>query len=214
MADVTAFGTIFTAFGCKLNYDSANVRLEVISSPKSRISDRAISDILSFDDTTNYIDGAAALVIAETIDGERNPIKERVRTNVLEGLGITHNGKYIYQVLSLQKNNRAWHFSDVPNACSNFYDTCTHRGVNPDPERKGKRSNRKPEEYHTLDGHGNVRREQLVTPALETLFRNIPEENLISGRQPVSINLDLKNLKKLPIDEKLRIISGLQESIA
>lgn len=212
MADITAFGTLFTAFGCKLNYNSEKVRLEIIDSPNAAISDKAVADISHFDDTTNYIDGAAALVIADTIDGSKNPLNPGIRKNVLEGLAITKDGLYVYQVLSLQKNNRAWHFSDTASDCSHFGETCTHRGINPNPDRKGKRSNRKPEEYHRLDSHDKIGREQLVTPALEKLFQSIPQKSLVSGRESMHINLNLKALSKMTVDDRIRAIATLQES--
>ena len=215
MTSITAFGALFAALGCKMNYNSKKVRLEVIEAPKggSVIVENATSDIDHFDDTVNYVDGAAALVLAETIDGNKNPLSVTIRKNVLDGLAITKDDKFIYQALSLQKNNRAWHFSDVPNDCSHFGETCTHRGIKPDPERKGRRSNRKPEEYHRLDGHGKIGREQLVTPALEKLFQSIPQRNLVSGREFMTIHLDLKNLTKMPLDKKIQIITELQESM-
>lgn len=215
MADITAFGTLFSAFGCKLNYNSEKVGLEVIDSPTKRVDvvEKAVADILHFDHTANYLDGAAALVIAQTIDGAKNPLSSKIRHNILEGLGLTHNDRFVYQVLSLQKNNRAWHFSDTANSCSHFGNSCTHRGVNPDPNRKGKRSNRLPNQYHVLDSHEKITREQLVTPNLERLFQNIPQENLVSGQQGMHINLNLKALSKMPLDQKLAAISILQESI-
>ncbi len=214
MADITAFGTIFAAVGCKLNYNSEKVRLEVTDAPKSKPISAAMDDIGCFDDTTNYVDGAAAIVLADTIDGSKNPIAFKTRVNVLDGLAITKDGKFIYQVLSLQKNNRAWHFSEKPFDCSYFGEVCTHRGIKPDPERKGKRSNRKPDEYHRLDSHNKIGREQLVTPALEKLFRSIPQSNLVSGREAMTIHLNLKSLTKMGVEDKIRVITELQASMA
>lgn len=214
MASITAFGTLFVAYGCKLNYNSEKVRLEVIDAKKDTVVDKVVADIFKFDETANYVDGAAALVISETIDGIKNPITSKIRKNVLEGLGLCHDDRFVYQVLSLQKNNRAWHFSDVANDCSHFGEVCTHRGIKPDPERKGKRSNRSPEQYHRLDGHDNVMREQLVTPALEKLFRSIPDKNLVSGQRGMNISLNLKSLSKMPLEDKLRAINTIEMSMA
>jgi hypothetical protein len=213
LADITAFGTIFAAAGCKLNYNSEKVRLEIISGTKFDIVDKAVQDINKYDDTANYLDGAAALVLAETIDGVKNPIVARIRKNILEGLGLMIYGKYIYQVLSLQKNNRAWHNSDKANDCSNFGTVCTHRGITPNPDRKGRRSNRQPNEYHRLDGRDMIAREQLVTPALEKLFQSIPQSNLVSGHQFQSIDLNLKALSKMPLEDKFKAILQIQESM-
>jgi hypothetical protein len=124
------------------------------------------------------------------------------------------DGKYIHQVLVLQKNNRSWHYSEKANECSHFGEECTHRGINPNPERRGRKSNRSPEDYHNLDAKNRIVREQLVTANLEEMFQKIPDEALISAKSQIGISVDLKAFKKLPIDEQLRIISDLQESVA
>jgi len=216
MSTITQFGTIFAAVGCKLNYNSKETSLEVVESPKGKapIIDKAIADIEHFDECPNYMDGAAALLMADTIDDVLNPLSSVTRVNVLNGLGITKDGRYIHQVLSLQKNNRSWHISEKANDCSYFGENCTHRGIKPDPNRKGRRSFRQPDEYHRLDGKGKPSREQLVTPALEKMFQSIPESNLISsGHSFMSLTINLKEMKKLTVEEKLRVISELEESI-
>lgn len=214
--NITAYGTIFSALGCKLNYNSHKVRLEVEDAPKNKtkIVDAAISDIYYFDDCANYMDGAAAIVLADTIDGVINPLKPSIRTNILHGLGLQKNEKFIYQVLSLQKNNRSWHYSDTPNSCNHFGEDCVNRGIEPDPNRKGRRSFRQPDEYHRLDGKGKVSREQLVTPNLEKLFQSIPDTNLIRDNHTfMSLTVNLKKMKDLSVEDKLKMIAELQESI-
>lgn len=215
--NVTAFGTIFKAVGAKLNYNSERVQLEVIETPKSKdkIIEAAISDIAKFESTANYTDGAAALAIADVIDGIKNPIPEKVRQAILYGLDITKDSKYIYQVMSLALNNRSWHISPIPNKCVFFGDACVCRGINPDPNRKGRRSFRKPEEYHRLDTVRTIVgvREQLVTEPVRRLFKSIPQEKFISGAHGMSINLNLKALSKMSVEDKIKAITTLQESI-
>jgi hypothetical protein len=217
MVNITAYGNIFSAVGCTLDYESVKAQLKVSDSPKGKekIIEKAISDISHFDDCTNYLDGAAAIILADTIDGSKNPLTAKVRSNVLHGLAIQKNNKFIYQVLSLQKNNRSWHYSDAANTCSHFGKDCTHRGINPDPNRKGRRSFRQPDEYHRIDGKGNISREQLVTPSLEKLFQSIPDDNLIRDNHTfATLELNLKKMKTSSVEDKLRIISELTESMA
>ncbi len=216
MNNVTQYGTLFVAFGCVLKYSVDDARLEVKDVPRGSedLIDEVLTDIDKFEDCANYLDGASALCLAEYLDDAKNPLPAKVRDKVLHNLGIKKDGKFIYQVLSLQKNNRSWHFSDVANDCSHFHETCTHRGIEPNPERKGRRSSRMPEDYHKLNAHGMITREQLVTPSLETLFQSIGEDNLVSGQRVVNVDVDLKQLKKLDINQKLRVIRELQESVA
>lgn len=214
--NVTAFGTIFKAVGAKLNYNSERVQLEVIETPKSKekIIEAAIKDISHFCETANYVDGTAALVLAETIDGSPNPLNAKIRKSVLEGLAITKGGRFIYQTMSLAKSNKSWHESTKPCECVFFGDVCVNRGIHPDPNRKGRRSYRQPSAFHTLDGRGIIRREQLVTQNVERLFQAIPKDSFVSGRESMSIGINLKSLTKMSVDEKLRVISHLQESLS
>jgi hypothetical protein len=214
---VTQFATIFDAFGCELRYNSQDATIEVIEAPKGSkaIVDKALDEIQYYDDTKNYVDGMAALCVADYIDDLPNPVSTESRLNILHALGIMKDSKYIHQTLVLQKNNRSWHFSNIANDCKYFGEECTHRGINPDPDRKGRRSSRKPEDYHKLNNKGEIVREQLVTSGLESVFKDIPKDSLISGKIGVNIDLrDLRSFKKLPIDEQLKIINDLQESIA
>lgn len=211
MDNVTAFGTIFKAYGCTLDYQSKESKLYV-TDPDDLV-DRALKEIQCFEDTANFVDGAAALALADTIDMTENPLSEEIRENILHALKIKDRGAFVYQVLSLQKNNRSWHGSEVAGDCSFFGEVCTHRGINPNPERKGRTSSREPSAYHRAQGNGKIAREQLVTPALEQLWKSIPQTNFISGRITI-VPFDLKSLKKLPIEDRLNIVKELSEELA
>lgn len=208
--NLVQYATIFSAYGCKFNYNSADSTLDVIDGKDASV-ERALKDIALFDNTANYLDGASAIPLADTIDGEKNPLSKKVRANILDALNITVDGKFVYQVLSLQKNNRSWHYSKKPRECSSFGDTCTHRGINPDPERKGRTSSRQPNEYHMPKGDGTVR-EQLVTPALEVIFKGMNKDRIVSGpRLGVVLDNSIKKLKRLDLDQRLEVIRQLQE---
>lgn len=210
------YGTIAAAYGLHMSYNSASASLNVRDIPKGSkdVVEGMLKEIEHFDDTTTYIDGVASFCVAVYIDNEPNPIPERTRLNVLHALGIMKDDLFIHQVLMLQKNNRSWHRSDTAGECTFFGEICTHRGIHPDPDRKGRISSRKPNEYHPLKAKGIIAREQLVTPNLEKLFRSIPEENVTSGRIALSVNnFDLKLFKELPVDDKVKFVSELQELI-
>jgi len=213
--NLTQYGTIFAAYGCRFNYDSETAALTIIDGYDNYV-DEAVMDIRNFDDTANYIDGAAALALADTIDDLNNPLSSEVRANILDALHVTDNGDFIYQVLSLQKNNRSWHYSNIAGDCTFFGEACTHRGVNPDPNRKGRTSSRQPQDYHPsttrAKGVVTVSREQLVTPALEYIFANIPKDRMVSGARYIDVDASVKKLKKLSLDERLKVIAQLQEA--
>jgi len=214
--NVTQYGTIFDAVGCELRYNSSDATISVVNSPKplKKFVDKALAEIKHYDDTTNYADGMAALCISDFIDDDVNPINEDTRLTIMHALGLMVNNKYIAQTLMLQKNNRSWHYSEEANACSFFGEECTHRGINPDPERKGRRSNRQPDEYHILDGKEEIKREQLVTNGLETLFKSIPQENLTSGRIATQLTrFDVQGFGKLSVEKKTEFIARLKETI-
>jgi hypothetical protein len=210
MNNIMQYGTIFAAYGCKFNYDSEVVALDIVDGSDIYV-EAALKDIAHFDDTTNYLDGAAALALADMIDGLPNPLSISVRRNILEALHITKDNNFIYQVLSLQKNNRSWHYSDTANSCNWFGDVCVTRGINPDPNRKGRTSSRVPEQYHVTNTKGAITREQLVTPALERIFSSIPKDKMISGARYTDIDASVKKLKLLSLDQRLKVISQLQE---
>lgn len=212
--NLTQYGTIFDAAGVTLRYESKSASLAIIEAPKGvkTVVKDTLEEIKHFDDTTNYVDGMAALCVADYVDTEPNPLSEDIRMNILESLGLMTGGKYIHQVLMLQKNNRSWHYSDVANECSHFGEECTHRGVNPNPDRKGRRSSRQPSDYHVMNGKGEINREQLVTENLEQLFQSISSESLVSGRHPSSIEaIALREFKKLPAERRLEFIEQLQK---
>lgn len=207
------YATIAAAFGLHMSYNSSSATLEVRDVPKghSKTIEGMLKEIEKFDDTTSYVDGVASFCVAAYIDDEPNPIPERARANVLHALGIMKDDLYIHQVLMLQKNNRSWHRSGVANSCEHFGEICTHRGINPDPNRTGRTSSRKPDEYHRMGAKEIIAREQLVTPNLEKMFRLIPEDRLTSGRIANSIGvLDLKKFKELPVEEKFKLVDELQ----
>lgn len=216
--NVTQYATLFSAYGCVTRYNSADATISIVDVPKGSkgLIDRVLSEIKHFDDTKNYHDGMAALCIADYIDEDKNPVSPEAQRNILNALGFMQGDKYIRQVLMLQKNNRSWHFSNDANACTHFGEECTHRGINPNPQHKGKRSNRKPEEYHDTMANGQIKREQLVTKALEEMSQTIPEDNLISTtRNAVSIDrFDLVAFKKLPVSEQVEFLAHLKEAIA
>lgn len=210
------FGTILAAYGLEMTYNSQEATLEVKDIPKdhSDIINGMMDEISHFDDASNYVDGVASFCVARYLDDEPNPIEEQKRMDVLHALGIMKDGRYIHQVLMRDKNNKSWHQSGIANDCEFFGVSCTHRGINPDPNRKGRTSSRQPEEYHILNGKGMINREQLVTPNLELLFRLIPEDNLISAQPIAKLSVfDLVEFKKLSIEEKVRLVATLQEAI-
>lgn len=210
------YGTIAHAFGLRMSYNSSSASLEVKDIPEgfTPTVEAMLAEIDLFDDTTSYVDGVASFCVVDYIDGEPIPVPERARLNILHALGFMKNDKYIHQVLMLQKNNRSWHQSGVENKCEYFGEVCTHRGINPDPDRKGRTSSRQPDEYHIRNGKGVIMREQLVTPNLEYIFRSIPEDNLTSGRIATSIDkFELKRFKSLDVEDKLRVIEELQELV-
>lgn len=212
---ITQYATIFDAAGFTLLYNSSGATINVGDSPTGiakKIVEQALRDISNFDDTTNSIDRVAALCVADFIDEIPNPIPETSRRNILEALGLMKDGLYVYQVLALQKNNRSWHFSGIANDCEHFGEICTHRGISP-KEHKGRRSERQPEDYHPVSANGKIAREQLVTPALEEVFRQIPDEAVIRAKTQIEIPVELiRAFKKLPLDKQLEFISDLERA--
>lgn len=208
--NVIAFGPHFAAAGVRLRYNSKDSTLDVVEAPKKikEIVNKVIDDISHFENTATYVDGAAAIALADFIDADKNPLSDRVRENVLVGLGIKDHGKFIRQVLVESKNNRSWHISVVPNDCTYFGTECTSRGT-VNFNLAGRRSHKKPQDYHPLNGKGLVAREQLVTEALAKMFTSIPTDNLISGVRFHIVDNTIKKLKDLPVEDRLRIIEEL-----
>jgi hypothetical protein len=208
--NLVAFGAHFSALGCLLEYHSEDASLSIAENPKKAVNTvvDAVHDIAKFEDTSNYTDGAASIALADYIDGGKTPLSSQIRENILVALGIKQNNKFIRQVLSLSKSNRAWHTSARSNDCSYFGLLCTSRGTD-NANLNGRRSTRKPEDYHTLDGRGSIRREQLVTPALEKLFESIPPDNFTSGSKFNINNSIIKQLKNMNMDERLKILTEM-----
>lgn len=193
---VTAYGSLFAAIGCRLNFDSKTAQLRVADIPKTvkKYVDAALEDISHFEDTANFADGMSAIHLAQTIDDEKNKLDDSIKTNVLTALGIVKDGRFVAQVIAQQKTNRSWHLSEKPNTCTYFGDLCTHRGITNIPGKRGRKSTRNPDQYHKLSSAGEIGREQLVTPALENLVAHIPADSIISVKSSNGfvggINLD------------------------
>jgi predicted HicB family RNase H-like nuclease len=214
--NLMAFGSIYSAYGCALNYLSEWDELEIIDGLNSDV-EASLRDIERFENTVNHVDRAAALALSVKIDGEVNPLSPRTRRNILNALHVQRDGKFIAPVLSLQKNNRAWHISESQGECTYFGEVCTHRGIHPDPERKGRVSSRHPNEYHRLVSRrakqaivSVVDREQLVTPSLHRIYNSIPDDILTSGERVYSVDESIRRLKDLDLEGRLRVIRELE----
>ncbi len=209
---VTQYGPIFAAANCKLNFDSFRAQLEVVQVPKNakKIVDEALDDIARFEDTSNFTDGMSAIHLADLIDSKDNPLDKATRENVLTALGIIKDGKYVAQIIAQQKTNRSWHLSEKPSECTYFGEICTHRGITNVPGKRGRKSTRKPEQYHQLSLSGEIAREQLVTPALENLVSSLPSENVISITSS-SAFIGGINLDDLAEDEVKEIIERVKK---
>lgn len=206
------FAPLFVAHGCHLNYRSKQADLEISDiAQNADLINAAIDEIAKYAVTSNYVDGAAALVLADTIDGSVNPLGPTIRGNVLQGIGLQREGKFIHPVLMLNLSNKAWHFSATANGCSAFGDECVNRGVN--PRIGGRFSVRKPEEYHKLTGKGTINREQLLTANLKRLAHTIPTEALTKERITPIITIDFKRMNELDVEEKLKLIEELQAQL-
>lgn len=217
MNNLIQYATILSANGIQTRFNSSGPTIDIVDVPKpiKKITGEAVKEISHFADTANAVDNMAALMVADFIDDHINPISETSRLQLLSSLAIMHEGKYIRQSLALQLQNRSWHPSGIPNDCEHFGNFCTHRGIEHDPNRKGRTSSRKPNEYHVKTGD-IIAREQLVTPNLRALFKSIPNESLVSSRTAVDIPAEvLRAFKKLPdLDSKLALIHDLEQEIA
>jgi hypothetical protein len=218
MNNVIQYAALLSAVGCKLDFNTTNATLEVTDYPqgKAKLIKAALADIEKFDDTANFVDGISAPFLADTISGNKNYLAD-YRKEILEKLGVMRNGKFISQELALIKTNRSWHTSETSNGCSHFGEVCTHRGMVHVPGKRGRKSNRKPTDYHLKNSQGTIGREQLVTPALEQLYKAIPDEMLISNAgHTIEINLtryknmDNEEFKSL-LNKKLVELEALKE---
>lgn len=214
MTNIIQYGAIFKAAGYELNLRSKSGVLEVTGNISS-IGAAAIEDISKYENTANFSDGLAAAFLADTIDEEVNPLPNNIRNNILVALNIMKDGKFISQVIGQQKTNRSWHTSSEPNTCTAFGALCTNRGIVNVPGKRGRKSNRKPEDYHPANSTG-IAREQLVTPAVEALVGSIHPAKLISisgviGGGNSGINLESLNSEQL--QELLAKINSMRESV-
>jgi len=196
LRNIIQFGSILSAAGCKLNFDASTALIQVIEYPpdKATIIEEALHDIDLFDDTALFLDGLAAIHLADLINGYDNPLTPAIRNGVLEALGIKFDGVFVSQTLSKLKTNRSWHLSETPGTCTYFGDLCILRGVEHDPHKRGRRSIRAPDNFHPLKSN-KVAREQLVTPAVEALVRSVDPINVVS--KPEVINLEQFSKERL-----------------
>ncbi len=214
--NITQYGTIFSAVGCKLNFNKQIAELEVVEFPKGKASiiKQALEAIKKYESTAYYVDGISAPFLADLMDGAPNP-NVGAREDVLTALGVMRSGRFIIQELALQKVNRSWHISEVANDCSYFGDVCTHRGVIQVEGKRGRKSTRQPNQFHVKNSQG-ITREQLVTPGLENMFRAIPEHMLVSnaGTKPEISMHKLESLTPEQIDimmNKLEEVKRMKE---
>jgi hypothetical protein len=195
MRNVIQYASAFSALGCKLEFNSSSGEMDVIEIPKDKRSvvELALADIAIYEDTANYADGMAIFALADQIDDKPNPVNISTRKSILSTvLGYTnHAGKYYRPLIHSIKVQRSWHTSTKPNSCSNFGEICTHRGIDIPEGRRGRKSYRNPNEYHTASSRG-IAREQLVTPNLNAMYVAIPEENLAvqSATRPTNVSIE------------------------
>lgn len=206
--NITQFAAIFSAAGAVLHFDTRTATLEVVESGNQEIINRAVEEVSLYENTANYSDGLAAVFHADYIDNKDTPFTLEQREHVLTELGIKSGGKFIAQYLATQKTNRSWHTSEVPNKCSYFGDECTNRGIVEVPGKRGRKSTRKPGDFHRMSSMGTIAREQLVTKALDNLYHNIPSAKLISANNG---NISLDRLKNLPDDKLHEILEAIEQ---
>ena len=208
--NILQFAPIFRAANIRLDLDSYNLDLRVIDAPKS-IEDKVeacVKEIAQYEFCATHTDIFAAFACLESIDNNPINISERARQTILTSVGLMNHGKFISQELATLKVNRSWHISPTPNSCDYFGDLCTNRGIENVPGKRGRKSYRDPEEYHPANKQGQGNREQLVTPALEDLYRTIPPTNLISKSKSSPI-IDVSRMTP----EDLREMASRLESL-
>lgn len=219
MQNLIQYGSFLVAVGCKLDYDTETAQYDIAEYPKEphklQAVKAAITDIEKFLNTANYTDGSAAVALADFVDGNPNPLIGYQRRNILNALGIMRGDKFIAAVMMQTKVNRSWHTSAVPNTCTYFGELCTHRGVIVDPKKRGIRSTRSPEEYHTQSG-STIKREQLITPAIEAAYTLIPDSVLVSAKQTVifeDIESGIAKLDPESLDKLIEKLTARKEEI-
>jgi hypothetical protein len=189
MRNLIQFGSIFRAAGCSLNFESSSNQLSVIGFPsdKRELIEGALKEIELFEDTATFEDGIVAIPLSDSIDNVSSPLSEIFRLQVLETSGIMHSGLWVSQVLQKIKTTRSWHGSPEPNRCVYFGEVCTNRGMMRDPNKRGRPSYRKPEEFH-IRKSASISKENLVTPMLEALTVSI--DSLLLTSNPQTIRID------------------------
>jgi hypothetical protein len=209
--NILQYAPIFRAANIRLDLDSYNLDLRVIDAPKSIEDkvDKCLREISLYESTATQADVMAAIACIESIDNEPINISDRARKTILTSLGLMDHGKFISQELATLKVNRSWHISPTPNRCDFFGDICTHRGIENVPGKRGRKSYRDPEEYHAANAQGKGNREQLVTPALEELYRAIPQSNLISKTK----NSPIIDVSRMSAEELREMASRLEALI-
>lgn len=216
MNNVIQYASALKAFGCRLNLISDIAEVAVTDIPErtnsKEILDSFLTDIFKYSDTANYVDGFAATYLADTIDSNPNPIVEEIRENVLQALGLKQSGRFVAQELALIKVNRSWHISDEPNTCTRFGELCTNRGILDIEGKRGRKSTRQPNEYHRSNSKG-ISREQLVTPAVQALYDNIPSENLISVKTSLT-SFSLRDISDLGKEELETLLTKVHEALS
>jgi len=214
MNNLVQYSPMLVAFGCNLKYHSEDATVEIIEKPKrkDRILEDALEDISKFEDTANYQDGIASLVLATFVDEDENPLKHSVRLNILNALGIMSDERFIVQALNAAKVNRSWHISEKSGECTYFGDYCTHRGITTVPGKRGRKSNREPWEYHPKSSKG-IGREQLVTVALQKAYDSIPESSLVTIKAVKQIQFDIEALRQMPSEDISKLIDRLRSAI-
>jgi hypothetical protein len=207
MKNIVQYAALFDAAGAELNFDTRSATLEVLT--PNKVEAEAIEDIALYENTANYTDGIAAVFHASYIDGKPTSFSREQRDNVLNELNIKMGDKFISQYLATQKTNRSWHTSAYSHSCSSFGDECTSRGTTQVEGKRGRKSTRKPYDFHPASSTGSIAREQLVTLAVEMLYKSIPSDNIVSTANG---NISIDRLKSLP-PEKLEEILVAIESI-
>lgn len=210
------YAAAVSAFGAKLNYDTLNGSLDVVEYPARKkakhILDSALADIRLFEDTSNFDDGLSVVALSNFVDNVPNILSEKSRFNILTHVGIMREGRFVKQLLERAKTNRSWHVSEVPNTCSFFGNLCTHRGISDTTHRRGRKSERDPDEYHVKSSKG-IAREQLVTPAIELMYDSIPQDKLISETRAKPI-LAVPNIEDMEPEELQALIDKIQGVIS
>lgn len=211
MRNLTQFGSILVAVGCTLSFDTKTATLQLCDVPEHlrSIVDDALHDIVRFEDVATYEDGLAAFALADYFDNEISPLDRELRLRVLNTLGIMRGEQFVSQEIQSQKTTRSWHSSEEANTCSYFGEICTNRGMGHDPHKRGRPSNRKPEQFHPRKASG-IGRENLITPAVEALVASIPKERLVSKPSVI----DFAKIKDLSREQLVELMSMIQQEVA